>query len=309
MKKHTLRFKVFGLSAGIFAFVLLASGCGPKRESPASVRVGSKNFTEQFILGELMAQLLESRTDLKVEREFNLGGTMICHGALTKGEIDLYAEYTGTGLTAVLHREVIASPTAAYDAVAETYRTQFACEWLRPFGFNNTYAITVREDEARARGWRTISDVVPVAGELKAGFTAEFMERPDGYPGLSKSYGFKFGTVRDLDPGLMYRAVVAREVDVICAFATDGRIAAYNLQPLTDDKEFFPPYYAAPVARQAVLSKHPEIREVLDLLAARIDDATMQRLNYEVDEKKRTARAVGKEFLEGEGFLSGKERQ
>jgi len=289
----------------ILALVLLTCGCSSQteKERSATVRVGSKNFTEQYILAELMAQLLESHTRLTVEREFNLGGTMICHGALIKGEIDLYAEYTGTGLTAVLHREVIASPTAAYNAVADGYRERFACEWLRPFGFNNTYAITVRKEDARIRNWTAISDLAPVAETLGAGFTAEFMERPDGYPGLGKAYGFKFGTVRDLDPGLMYRAVVNKEVDVICAFATDGRIPAYNLQPLDDDKGFFPPYHAAPVARQAVLQAHPELTESLNMLDGRLDDATMQRLNYEVDEKKRAAELVAREFLESEGLL------
>jgi osmoprotectant transport system permease protein len=272
-----------------------------------AIRIGSKNFTEQLIVGELMAQLIEARTDLRVERRFNLGGTMICHGALMSGGIDLYAEYTGTALTAILKQPVIADPARAYDKVARDYSQRFAAKWLRPFGFNNTYAITVRESDATSRGLRKISDLAAVAGRLRAGFTAEFSERPDGYPGLRRSYGLKFGEVRDLDPAIMYQAIANREVDVICAFATDGRIAAFDLQPLRDDRGFFPPYQAAPVIRNEVLQAHPELSEVLGLLAGRLDDATMQKLNFEVDEKKRHPADVAREFLSRQGLLEKEE--
>lgn len=254
-----------------------------------------------------MAQLIEARTDLRVERRFNLGGTMICHGALMSGGIDLYAEYTGTALTAILKQPVIADPAGAYDKVAREYRQRFAAEWLRPFGFNNTYAITVRESNATSRGLQTISDLTAIAGRLRAGFTAEFSERPDGYPGLRRAYGLEFGEVRDLDPAIMYQAIANQEVDVICAFATDGRIAAFDLQPLRDDRGFFPPYQAAPVIRSEVLQAHPELREVLGLLAGRLDDATMQELNFEVDEKKRRPADVAREFLARQGLLEKEE--
>jgi len=279
-------------------------GCGEDPKTAAStVRVATKNFTEQLILGELMAQLIEAKTDLHVKRQFNLGGTMICHGALVNGEIDLYPEYTGTGLTAVLHQEVIAQPDSAYRVVARAYETQFNSEWLQPFGFNNTYAITAREQDAKSKGWKTIEDLRGTASGLQAGFTAEFSERQDGYPGLRKAYGFGFGTVRDLDPGLMYGAIVQNEVDVICAFATDGRIAAYNLKPLEDNRGFFPPYYAAPVVRREVLQAHPELRRTLGLLSGILDDATMQKLNYRVDEEKRAPADVARKFLESKGLL------
>jgi glycine betaine/choline ABC-type transport system substrate-binding protein len=219
------------------------------------VIVGAKNFTEQLILGELMAQVIENRAQRKVERRFNLGGTMICHGALLKGEIDVYAEYTGTGLTAILKEPVISDPEKALRRVRKGYGERFGIRWLKPFGFNNTYAITVRQNEALKHGWRSISDLKRDQNDLRAGFTAEFSEREDGYPGLSRAYGLQFSKVMDLDPALMYKAIANQEVDVICAFATDGRIEAFGLMPLRDDREFFPPYFAAPVVREEFLAR------------------------------------------------------
>ena len=287
--------------AGMVSYITKPSvGSGPANATatqPGSIRIGSKNFTEQVILGEIMAQLIETRTDLAVDRRFNLGGTMICHGALVNGEIDLYAEYTGTGLTAILKKSVISGPEAAFQVVANTYHDRFAIQWLKPFGFNNTYAITVRTEDAKNKGWKRISDLKMDAPNLRAGFTAEFAERPDGYPGLREAYGFEFGETRDLDPSLMYQAIYNGEVDVICAFATDGRIASYNLQPLEDDQNFFPPYYAAPIIREETVQKHPKVANVLSLIGGLIDDATMQSLNFEVDGKGQSPVDVARKFL------------
>ena len=297
--------------AGVVAFV---SGLGPvhvsnyksvsgDKEFRSKVVVASKNFTEQFILGELMAQLIEANTGLSVERRFNLGGTMICHGALVSGEIDLYAEYTGTGLTAVLKKSVLSNSDEAFSVVAQEYLRRFDIEWLKPFGFNNTYTITVRQEDARLRKWEKISDLAKFALDLRAGFTSEFSERPDGYPGLTKAYGFCFGNVKDLDPTLMYEALVKEEVDVICAFATDGRIDAYNLKPLQDDRQFFPPYQAAPVIRRQITRDYPEIVQALARLSGLLDDTTMQRLNYEVDGKKHTPKEVALKFLKSRNLI------
>ncbi len=275
----------------------------PKIET-GIVRIATKNFTEQLILGEMMAQIIEARTDLSVQRRFNLGGTMICHGALVNGEVDLYAEYTGTGLTAVLDHPVISDPEEAFQHVAEAYHERFGARWLRPFGFNNTYAITVRKTDAKRHGWTRISDLEGEALKLRAGFTAEFAERPDGYPGLRKAYGLQFGQVRDMDPALMYKAIEKGGVDVICAFATDGRIAAYQLKPLDDDRQFFPPYYAGPVIREEILQAHPDLAEALSLLGGLLDDATMQRLNFEVDQEKRRPAEVTEAFLRKKGLLT-----
>jgi len=288
-------------------------GRAPVRASEATnqvpqitVVIGSKNFTEQLILGELMARLIEARTDLSVARRFNLGGTMICHGALVSGEIDLYAEYTGTGLTAVLHMGALSDPEEVFLRVKEAYRKRFSVTWLPPFGFNNTYAITVRDGEARKRGWERISDLIEPASGLRAGFTAEFAERPDGYPGLQRVYGLSFGEVRDFDPTLMYEALVRDEVDVICAFATDGRLSAYHLRALEDDRAFFPPYHAAPVVRNEVLDAHPEIQQALAPLSGLLSNVRMQRLNYQVDGKKRSPREVALEFLKSHKLLNGR---
>jgi osmoprotectant transport system permease protein len=267
------------------------------------INIGTKNFTEQLILGEMMAQLIEAKTDVKVQRRFNLGGTMICHGALINGEIDLYAEYTGTGLTAILKHPVIADPEKALHYVAKAYHERFKLQWLKPFGFNNTYAITVRKPDAEKNGWNTISDLQGPAKGLRAGFTSEFAERPDGYPGLRQTYHLQFKEVRDFDPALMYEAVAKREVDVICAFATDGRIASFHLKPLKDDRQFFPPYHAAPVIREDILKKYPKIGDVLELLGGIIDDATMQQLNFEVDANQRQTKDVVREFLQAKKLL------
>jgi osmoprotectant transport system permease protein len=261
------------------------------------IRIGSKEFAEQLLLGEMMAQMIEARTNLTVDRTFGLGGTMICHEALAVAELDLYAEYTGTGYRTILKKQKIVGPYSTYAAVAAGYRAGHGAEWLEPFGFNNTYAITVRQADADEHGWKTISDLASTAGEMRAGFTSEFQERQDGYPGLRRAYGFRFGSDTDMDSSLMCEALDKGEVDVICAFATDGRIAAYELKVLKDDRGFFPPYDAAPVVRTAFLNKHPEVRDALAALAGLLDDATMQRLNYEVEGNKRQPAEVAREFL------------
>lgn len=290
-----------GLAGLAMAGVLALAGCG--RITEETLTIGSKDFTEQFIVAEIMAQCIEEHTDLNVRRRTNLGGTMICHAALLRGDIDLYAEYTGTALTSILGREVIADPDEVYAAVQAAYGEKYDAAWLDPFGFNNTYAITVRASFADQHDIRRISDLADMAETLEAGFTAEFAVREDGYPGLKEIYGFGFGSTRDMDSSLMYRAVARGQVDVISAFATDGRIAAYDLRVLEDDRGFFPPYYAAPVARADVLAEYPQVAEALSSLAGRIDNQTMQRLNQEVDEDGRDPAAVARDFLQAQGLI------
>ena len=315
-RKDSLKARIRPIAL-IMPFLLILAGVvsyltGPSVASgPAStseirtgvITIGSKNYTEQVILGEIIAQLIEAKTDLAIDRRFNLGGTMICHGALVNGQIDLYVEYTGTGLTAILKEPVISEPEDAFQFVANRYHERFNIRWLKPFGFNNTYAITVRAEDANKYTWEKISDLKKSARNLRAGFTAEFAERPDGYPGLRKAYGLKFGKTCDLDPSLMYQAVSKGEVDVICAFATDGRIASYNLSPLEDDRNFFPPYYAAPIIREETVQKYPEVGKVLSLIGGLIDDAHMQRLNFEVDGKGQNSTHVAKRFLRSKGLI------
>ncbi len=270
-------------------------------EAADTVRIGAKNFTEQEVLGELVAQLIERHTDLRVERKFGLGGTGVCHAALIAGELDIYIEYTGTALLNVLRRPAQTDADNVFQIVSRAYRGRFNLVWLPPIGFSNTYAIAVRAADADARGWHAISDLTHASRDLTGGFTSEFMERPDGFPGLRTVYGLEFGRTADLDPGLMYKALADGQVDVICAFATDGRIAAYKLHILQDDRSFFPPYDAAPVIHSDLLRDHPEIRDALTPLAGTIGDREMRRMNYAVDELKQRPSAVARDWIEARG--------
>ena len=275
------------------------------------LHIGGKDFTEQLILEEMMAILIEETTALKVDRRPYLGGTMVCFNALRGGDLDVYAEYTGTGLVNILEEPVIRDPDEAYETVKRRFADEYGVVWLKPFGFNNTYTLTMRAEQAKEIGIRTFTDLAEYvrAGKepkLSAGFTAEFLDRPDGYKGLTKAYDFRFADEpKQLDPGLMYRACADGSVDVICGFATDGRIAAFGLATLADDKGFFPPYFAAPVIRADTLRRHPHLEQVLGRLGGRIDDAAMQRLNYQVDRKDnpRRARDVAREFLLAEKLI------
>lgn len=284
-------------AALVAPLLLVLVGLGALPSAGSSVRIGSKNFGEQLLLGEMMALLIEERTDLTVSRQYNLGGSMICHHALVQGELDIYPEYTGTGLVTVLEQPSRTDPDRTLRIVRREYAARHGLVWLRPFGFNNTYAITVRRSDARKHGWRKISDLARSASGLTPGFTDEFSKRKDGYPGLSKAYGLEFKPVKNLSPTLMYEAIKNGEVDVICAFATDGRIAAYDLVVLEDDRRFFPPYHAAPVVRRELLDRHPALRGVLEKLAGRLDDPTMQRLNFMIDSEKQDPREVARRFL------------
>ncbi len=276
---------------------LVATGCGLLGGD--RIVVASKNFTEQTILAELVAQQIERRTDLKVDRRFFLGGTFVCHRAIVAGEVDLYVEYTGTALTAILERSPRQSAAAVYDTVRAVYARRFDLEWGRPLGFDNTFAILVRGAHARELGLATISDAAVHTPGWRAGFGYEFMEREDGFPGLAKTYGLKFTeTPRTMDLGLTYRALANRQVDLIAGNSTDGLIEALDLFQLEDDKHYFPPYEAAPVVRHQLLELHPEVGRALDALAGRISDAEMRRLNYRVDVEHQDVALVVREWLE-----------
>ncbi|MAE39561.1 MAG: glycine/betaine ABC transporter, partial [Psychrobacter sp.] len=227
-----------------------------------------------------------------------------CFNSLKSGDIDLYAEYTGTALTAIMKQEPMTDPQEVFDTVKANFKDQYQLQWLQPFGFNNTYVLTMRKDHAQALGVQKISDLDAHKDALKAGFTHEFLERPDGYPGLTTHYGFELTQKpKGMDAGLMYKAIAEKEIDLTSAFATDGRIPAFDLVMLSDDKQFFPPYYAAPVIRSDTLGKYPELKGILNKLAGKIDDATMAQLNSEVDEKGRAAAEVAKDFLQKQGLI------
>jgi glycine betaine/choline ABC-type transport system substrate-binding protein len=268
------------------------------------VTVGSKNFTEELIVGELEALLLQN-AGYHVNLKLNLGGTIIAHEALLRGDIDTYVEYTGTGLTAILKLSVVTNPQKVYAIVAREYQKQFKLTWLRPWGFNDTYALVMRKDRAAKLGVKDISDLRRIASTLTLGATQEFIVRPDGLPGLAKKYGgLTFKAVRGLDPGIMYQAVASGQVDVISGFSTDGRIPALKLVPLVDDKHFFPPYFAAPVVRDSTLARAPGIAAVLNKLGGKISDNTMARLNRQVDLDKKDPAAVARAFLKQEGLIT-----
>jgi glycine betaine/choline ABC-type transport system substrate-binding protein len=251
------------------------------------------------VLGELAAQALERWADIEVDRRLNLGGTFICDRALRAGEIDVYVEYTGTALTAIFKKPVGHDRSTVLDEVRREYAATNRTV-LAPLGFNNTFAILVRGADARARRLRTISDAVPVAPGWQAAFGYEFLEREDGWRGLSRTYGLRFaGPPRVMDLSLTYRALAAHQVDLIAGDATAGLIDALDLTMLEDDRHYFPPYDAVPVVNTTTLLREPRIRAALQHLAGRVDEADMRRLNYAVEGGKRDVAVVVREFLDG----------
>jgi osmoprotectant transport system substrate-binding protein len=274
---------------------LALAGCRSARAH--TLIVGSKNFTEQIVLGELLAQQIEAHTALRADRRFDLGGTLICHQALLAGQMDLYPEYTGTALTVILKEPPASDPAAVYQTVRDAYKSRFGLEVGPPLGFNNTFAIVVRGDDAARLHLRAISDLIPNAPNWRAGVGYEFMERPDGYPGLVKAYGLSFGSQpRIMDLGLLYRALQEKQVDVVAGNSTDGLIAALGLVVLEDDRHYFPPYQAVSVVRGVALEQHAGLREVLDALGGRISEDDMRRMNYALDGEHQDVTSMVRDF-------------
>ena len=282
---------------------LLAPGCAGAGDAARPIVVGSKNFTEQVLLAEILAQQIEERAGLRVDRRTSLGGTFICHRALVAGEIDVYVEYTGTALTAILGESPAGDPEAVFDRVKREYARRFGLEWLPPLGFDNTFAMVVRGEDARRHGLRSISDAAPLAPRWRPGFGYEFLERPDGYRGLTEAYGLRFGHApRTMELGLIYRALKEKQVDIVAGNSTDGAIAALDFVALEDDRKYFPPYQAAPVVRADRLARHPALRAALERLAGVLSEAEMRRLNNAVEGGRRPARAVAREFRRARGL-------
>lgn len=265
------------------------------------VAVGAKDFTEQLILGELLAQTIERKTGLPVQRRFDLGGNL-AHEALLAGEIDLYVEYTGTALTAILRQSPLKDPAAVYRRVKETYAASFGLELTEPLGFNNTFAILIRGAEARRLHLKTISEAAKHAGKWRAGFGQDFMSRPDGYSGFSATYGLKFAEVREMDLSLTYRALAEAQVDLIAGNSTDGLIARFDLFQLADDRAYFPPYDAVPVVRRETLKRFPALREALRRLGGTISVEEMRELNFQVDGERRPVKEVVRGWLIRKGL-------
>jgi osmoprotectant transport system substrate-binding protein len=277
------------------AAVLLLAGCAPGHRG---IVVGSKNFTEQAVLGEILAQHIENKTGLPVERRFYLAGSYISHQALLADRIDLYPEYTGTALTAILKEKPSGSSAEVYQRVKEEYERRFGVVVTEPLGFNNSFALVVRGDDARRLQLKTISDLARQAPRWRMGVGYEFLERPDGFAGLAKTYGLHFAEQpRVMDLGLLYRALDTNQVDVVVGSSTDGLIQARGFVVLEDDKHYFPPYDAAPVVREQTLARYPALRQALSELGGKISEEDMRRLNYAVDGEHRDLKPLVTEFL------------
>jgi len=280
----------------LIAVALLLPACSPSHND--RIVVGSKNFTESFLLGEIVAQQIEAHTNLKVERRFYLAGTYICQQAILAGRIDVYPEYTGTALTAILKQPASGAKEEVYRRVKSEYERRFGLTLGPAFGFNDTFALEMRGEDARRLHIKTLSQATAFAPQWRAGFGYEFMERPDGYRGLAATYGLHFAEQpRIMDLGLLARALKDHQIDLAAGNATDGLIPALDLFVLEDDRHYFPPYEAVPVMREQTIRQHPEVAQVLTELAGKISDEEMRRLNYLVDGQHRDAAEVVREFL------------
>ena len=285
-------------AAAVLASVVIVTSAVAARRSSGAIIVGSKNFTEQLVLGELVAQIIERDAGMPVHRRLNLGGTLICDGALLTGDLDVYVEYTGTALTAVFHQPISTDARTVFETVrllyARTGRTL-----LPPLGFNNTFAILVRGADARALRLRTIDDAAREASHWRAGFGYEFAERPDGFPGLARAYSLRFpGPPRIMDLTLSYRALASGQVDLIAGDATAGLIKGLDLAPLDDNRHYFPPYDAAAVARAETLLRYPQVRVAIEKLSGKISADDMRALNYAADVEHRDISQIAREFIQ-----------
>jgi osmoprotectant transport system substrate-binding protein len=275
--------------------------CAPSHQN--RIVVGSKNFTEQLILGEILAQHIESKTHIPVDRRFYLAGTFICQQGILAGRIDVYPEYTGTALTAILKQQPGSVRDQVYQRVKSEYANRFHLEVGPALGFDDTFAIEIRGDDARRLHLKRISQAAAYAPQWRPGFGYEFMERPDGYKGLVSTYKLHFAEApRIMDLGLLTRALKDRQVDLIAGNTTDGLIPAFDLAVLEDDRHYFPPYEAVPVVREETLRLHPQVRDALKDLAGTISDNDMRELNYAVDGQHRDAKEVVSEFLRRKGL-------
>ena len=277
----------------VLSVLSLVALAGCRKTQKSHLTIGSKFFTEQVILAELLAQHIEARTGVHVDRKSNLGGTLLCQKALLAGDLDLYVEYTGTALTAVLNESPSGDAHDIYDRVKQGYAQRFNLEVTEPLGFENTFAMVVRGDDSRSLQLHNTSDVVPFAPKMRAGFGFEFLERPDGFRGWSQLYGLHFAAPPSvMDLGLIYRALVDKKVDIVAGDSTDGLIDALHLVALIDDKHYFPPYDAVPIVRRDALARFPQLGAALADLANKISADEMRHLNAEVDADQRDAAAV-----------------
>ena len=292
--------------AAILGLIVLSQGSRTRSGTGAgTIVIGSKDGAEMIVLGHMLADLVEAQTPLAVDRRFNLGGTLVCFNALRQGGLDAYVEYTGTALTTILKQPPENDPKRALEQV-RTALQRDGIETLEPFGFENTFAILMRREQASRLGIATISGLRAHLETIRPGFGPEFMNRPDGYPGLIRAYGLNFAHApREMDRNLLYQAVARGSLDLAAGDSTDGRVAALDLVQLSDDRRYFPPYEAVPLVRAEILKRHPALRAALGRLGGQIDAETMRKLNHEVDGKHRDPARVAREFLIARGLLSG----
>lgn len=305
LKKSWVTITALTILLSLLVFAIFKPIFTSSNDNQNTVRIATKNFTEQIILGEIIAQLIEAKTKLKVERYFNLGTTDICHQALINGQIDIYPEYTGTAFLTILHKNYHdMSANLLYEKVKAEYLKAYNVLWLAPLGFNNSQALAMQNELANKNHMQTISDLAPFARQLNIGAPPEFIQRQDALPALTRIYNLHFKDVKQLEPALTYSALKQHHVDVVMAFSTDGHIPEYNLILLKDNKKLFPPYDAVPLIRADIIKIHPELINVLAALAGAIDNFTMQQMNYQVDMLKRTPAEVAKDFLINKSLLS-----
>ena len=298
MRRVQFRFLCF---LYLLNFTCFFSACSKPPQT--KITVGSKFFTEQVVLAELLAQHIEAKTGIPVIRKTNLGGTLLVHKALLAGELDLYVEYTGTALTAVLNETPQGDSAAVYDRVKLLYSERFHLEVTEPLGFENTFAMVIRGDDAKKLHLQEISDIVPLAPKWRAGVGCEFLERPDGFRGWSDRYNLHFAeSPKVMDLGLIYRALVDHQVDIVAGNSTDGLIDSLGLVALADDRHYFPPYDAVPIVRQSTLARFPQLRAALADLAGKLSAADIRRLNYAVDAQHQDAPAVVRAFRQSRGL-------
>ena len=296
-KKKRKLSKMQKIIATCLAFIIIVSGIFVGTRKSDAIVIGSKNFNEQLILGNMLATLIEKNTDIKVERKLNLGATGIAFDALKTGELDMYVEYTGTGLVNMMKQESISDPSKTYDVVSDYFTKNYDISWLEPLGFNNGYSLAVSQETAKKYNLETISDLAKVSDQLILGCTIEFSNRTDGYLGLKEKYNLNFKEVSPVDGGLRYTSLDSKKTDVADAFTTDGLIKAFDLKVLKDDQHFFPPYDAATIINNKTLEKHPELKDVINKLAGKINDEKMIELNYKVDKLGEDPAKVAEDFL------------
>ncbi|MGI2905993.1 glycine betaine ABC transporter substrate-binding protein [Tolypothrix sp. VBCCA 56010] len=301
--------KFFRLCFLTFALIISLASCqlNSNNQSGVDIVVASKGFTEQDILSELLAQQIETTTNLKVERR-RFTSALVTHNALIAGKIDAYVEYTGTAFTSILKQKVINDPKVVYEKLKQAYAQQFNLEVMKPLGFENTFAMIIRGADAKRYNIQTLSQAAEYTPQWRGGFGYEFVEREDGFPGLAKTYDFRFAKPpRLMDLGLIYRALLQKQVDMINGNSTDGQIARLGLVVLKDDKQYFPPYEAAPIVRQAILKKYPEVKKAIAQLSGKITADEMRQLNYLVEGELQDIKDVVREFRKSKGLVSPKD--